>query len=417
MGCCQSNDDTKTAIIKPTGIKDEWIIAVTAQKVINGLVRLKLDNWNYFIKFRYDLDENIRFRLHYKKRDALNWKIVEFDAAEIRCAPEVHINIRVDVNLLDYNMEFKISTQLNNNIISMADMKEHIRPNIWLPPSNTVSVHIPSSMKELTFEREQMVRFHVPESSNSKYSYGTINRVTGANDDRTYEISHYRTGKKYQIKDNKCERNASIKHLSAHSYVDLTSIIEMESILLIGNRMGVENKSVMDLYLCLNGIFYSEYIQKLSIDSKRIHQQSMVKCVSLNVINYLYKKEERYKIKCMLMNELSADHIHFDDTLRLIPQREYAVNRAFVLKEQSYYFEYYCDQCLCVQGDYYWMYRCMREANGKYDGHDICLNCVYDVIKKCRQLKHLLDKLLVNELTDDCIQTIVVYTAGNVVKL
>merc|ERR1712176_1040943 len=124
-------------------------------------------------------------------------------------------------------------------------------------------------------------------------------------------------------------------------------------------------------------------------------------------------KESGYKMKCLM----SSDCQHFDDTLRLIPQREYGVRRAMYLKDSSHYFQFYCDNCLCLQGDFCWMFRCQKERQRKYNGHDICLNCVHDVIKKCKELKALLDELLIDELTNDCIQTIVVYTAGNVVKL
>ena len=416
MGCAQSHSaDDQCAIIRPTGIKDEWTICIEPHSVINGLVRLKLDNWNYFIRYARNLDSNVIFRLHYRKCiESQEWTTIVFDHTDIRCAPHIHLNIRVDVNLLDYNMEFKISTKLNAKFIEITGMEQHLRPNIWLPPSNTVTMHIPSSMKDMSFERNQWVRFRKT-STDTRHSYGTIEKkVFHPNtDDYTYHISHYRNHQIYKIKDNKSDKNANIKHLSAHSYVDLTSITQMEKVLLIGDRMDADNDDVMVLYSCLNGIFYSEYTLKyMQLIENGIHQRSTAKCVALNVIDFLFEKQSQYKIKCPLDH-----HVHFDDTLRLTPQREYAVGRALCLKEESYYYEYYCDQCLCVQGNYYWMYRCQWEKDIKYNGHDICLNCVYDVIKKCKQLKELLDDMLAKELTDDCIQTIVVYTAGNVVKL
>eukprot|EP01084_Bolivina_argentea_P000796 1465_1 len=139
----------------------------------------------------------------------------------------------------------------------------------------------------------------------------------------------------------------------------------------------------------------------------------MSKCVALNVINFLWLKDKGYKMKCLYSNKYD----HFDDKIKLISQREYAIGRSAYFGDNCHYHVYYCDVCLTVQGDYSWMYRCQKNKQTKYDSHDMCLKCIYDVTKRYQQLIGLLNHILMNDLTNDCIQTIVKYTAGDVVKL
>ena len=129
--------------------------------------------------------------------------------------------------------------------------------------------------------------------------------------------------------------------------------------------------------------------------------------------DFLWIKDKGYKIKCPLIGG------HYDDTLQLIAQREYAIGGAIQCKqpEQAQDYVWFCDVCLCRQGHYDWMYHDKPNKGVKYGGHDICITCVYDMIKRYDQLSLLIQNALGHELTDDCIQVIVVYTGGNVVKL
>eukprot|EP01084_Bolivina_argentea_P199484 341339_1 len=91
----------------------------------------------------------------------------------------------------------------------------------------------------------------------------------------------------------------------------------------------------------------------------------MSKSVALQVIDCLWVKQKGYKIRCLL-SKTNSDH--FDDIIKLIPQREYAIGRAMDLKRYSSAQGtiYYCDICLCRQGDYGYMFRCQRENKKRY---------------------------------------------------
>merc|ERR1711971_536380 len=165
----------------------------------------------------------------------------------------------------------------------------------------------------------------------------------------------------------------------------------------------------MDLYALLNDIFYKDYtlgyMKFIDFNEQSVHSLSTAKCVALNVINCLWTKQNGHKLKCLL-SENESDH--YEHTMKMVPQREYAVSTGSPVG-----IVYYCDICLCVQGDWYWMYRCQKKKHSR-KGHDICLNCIHSVIQKSKQLRDLLDEVLAEDLTNDCIHSIVVYTVGSV---
>eukprot|EP01083_Nonionella_stella_P172508 592223_1 len=391
--------------------------------ITNGLLRVKLSNTKLLNSSRNGgyrrLVKHVSFKLQYKqshteRSDETEWKSVIFDHSYIKSKPETHLNIRVDTNLYDYNLLLRMTAGLSDAFCRRTE-SIHILAmslNKWLPWSNTVAINVPSSMKDMSFEIGEWIRFLKP--STGVMSHGTIrDKVIENEEECSYKILHYRNGKTYDVKHKKSDQN--MKHLSAHCYIDVTNIKEMEEALLIGDRMNVDTQFVTDVYHTLNDVFYREYVMqymKPKGNGNDVHLESMSKCVALNVMNMLWIKDKGYKMKCLLFGD-----DHSDDRIELMSQREYAIGSAMRWRNKHYYYVYYCDVCLCVQGDYYWMYRCRKSKDTKYNGHDLCLKCVYHVIKQNKQLIELLNCLLMDHLTTDCIQTIVFYTAGHVVKL
>merc|ERR1712013_665764 len=73
---------------------------------------------------------------------------------------------------------------------------------------------------------------------------------------------------------------------------------------------------------------------------------------------------------------------------------------------------YSCD--LCRVGVHVWdfVFEC---DNGFMHTHDLCLGCVANVIRINAKLKELLREQLSDEMSVDCIDTIVSFVIGNVV--
>ena len=229
-----------------------------------------------------------------------------------------------------------------------------------------------------------------------------------------------------QIRGNREENKKWMKRFACMSYLDLSSRMDADMTLLIGDRKNNEDAehevNADNIYETLCNIFYVNYAWNIFRigEGNEYHNAldylSMAKCVAFGVVNFLWIKDKGYKIRCCInKNDRSA---HFDDILRLKSTRKYQIARVREFaKYDSLDSVWYCDICLCRQGDYGWMYRCQWNREHKYNGHDICVMCIYNMIKSYNQLHGFLQDLLSDKIPVDCVQTVVIYTVGDVVKL
>eukprot|EP01084_Bolivina_argentea_P052846 97039_1 len=390
-------------------------LAIEAYGVANnGIIRLKLDGLSSTFIQLVDIHrwETI-FRLQYKveKRDEESvWKSQIFYGYNIIYEPTRHVCVRIDTDLYDYNVQMRLrimipaASSFPDEINNTPILKDE-----WLDYSNCISINIPSLMIEpYTAKLKDWVQFRMPTVENNTPVVGEIINITKTDDKITYRLLYNNT--EYEPEDVKFVKNVLID-----CFVDLGDSMEADNCLLVGDRLHNDNDVLMDEYSLLVDIFetyayecmWAQYFN----DREFI---SMAKCVSLNVINFLWLKSNKlgYKINCMYKGA------HYDRKLRLFGDREYVVARAHEQRESNILnFVYYCDICLCRQGTYYWMLRCSTRKEHIYSGHDICIACGYDMVKKYNQLHTLLIDLLKNELTRDCIQSIAIFVAGDIVKL
>eukprot|EP01084_Bolivina_argentea_P148129 259044_1 len=352
-------------------IPTQDIVRIESNGIANGVLKFKLyghllsqGNWYPLI--------HSNFCLYYKQ--STDWQSKPFSIGQIRKFPVEdfwHITVRVDTNLLDYTLQFKLG-------VLITDIEDHQRdefPLNTLSYSNTVSVCIPSSMKPKSFAVNDIVNAKNPSTGRWKYAlikkkYDEQNLVYGRYDVST--ISHHMNpNNAFTVMNTKSDK--TVKEISVTAYIDLTSVLEMEYLFLIGNRNGIEEEDVRHLHVILSDIFHNEYakqheeeIQTTYVD---VDYVSMAKFVSICVINCLWDRRDKgYKIKCLVGNE--KDDTHFDEYLTLHQQRDYTVRRALESRgekrEQGTF--WYCDLCFCRQGDYYWMFRCQCDKKVVYHG-------------------------------------------------
>ena len=65
---------------------------------------------------------------------------------------------------------------------------------------------------------------------------------------------------------------------------------------------------------------------------------------------------------------------------------------------------YSCDWCRAGLRGWHFLYQCSCE--NYCDRHDLCLHCVYFVIKLGNELKEWLETLLDDQVNDDCVDII-----------
>jgi len=114
------------------------------------------------------------------------------------------------------------------------------------------------------------------------------------------------------------------------------------------------------------------------------------------------KGDNSYKVQCVF------DEDHDDKTLKVIPDRVWAVRRSIDVGDYNAAegTVYFCDICRCREGEYGWMFRYKKRRDCQYEGHDVCFRCVYDMIKKYNQLYGLLIECPVTTITLSLIQPV-----------
>ena len=397
---------------------------VQSQGISNGLLRIKITNMRAVSIFMLHIRKYLTFKLEYnilKKSTDLEWQQFLFKYDDyIQWLPEHHINIRLPTNLYDYQIQFRLSLMLSDKCRYIID---NMPENEWVALSNTINITVPSFMRDKSYDINDWIKFR--KSSDGRNFYGTvidkISRTDIPEIERSdlseinryfYEIKFLNGNREYEKY--KTDQSTIFRDFYVHSYIDLSDRNEADKHLLVGDASEMEN--MHEIYQALTELFFTDYAVECFDGMYRYHVEflSMAKSVSINVLEFLYIKDKGYKVRCSLICE------HYDDTLRLMGQRKYIIARSLENKkpEQAQEFHYYCDICLCRQGDYDWMYHDkFKTDDNRTNMHDICISCVYDMIKRYEQLSSLMQEILLTEITSDCIQVIVSYVSGDVIKL
>eukprot|EP01083_Nonionella_stella_P241374 842964_1 len=149
-----------------------------------GLFRLIIGRISYE---HYNNRKHISFKLDHKisnkNTNNAEWKSIIFDDAYICWRPQHHINIKLPVDLFDYEMHFRVAMLFTNDCNEYLDEFEK---NIWLPWSNIIKITVPSCMTgqhHKTFKVGCFVKFKKP--SKSHKSYGTILKIDEKKPDKS----------------------------------------------------------------------------------------------------------------------------------------------------------------------------------------------------------------------------------------
>ena len=76
-----------------------------------------------------------------------------------------------------------------------------------------------------------------------------------------------------------------------------------------------------------------------------------------------------------------------------------------------------CDICRMSMSWYETVYGCQCDNTTEFgDNHAICLTCIHSIVKQYNELRPFMMELLENELNSNCIEEIVAFCIGEVVK-
>eukprot|EP01084_Bolivina_argentea_P177865 307565_1 len=400
-------------------MSESWKLQIEAYgEVTNGVIRLKLEGLNeIFDRYRSGILFNLEYKI-IKRNEESDWKSERFDGDSICYEPTRHLNVKVDRYLYDYHIKMRVAMIISNlvNFPDEIDNKKVIKHK-WFGDSECININIPSLMTEpKTFKINDWVEFKKANINENKWTVGELINIQNNDDiEKKTNYTVLYNGMEYELYELE-----DIQYCNYFHYIDLSNHFEADNCLIIGDRKHVNKERLKDLYLSLIDIFKTDYGYTYMWDQYwcECDFMSMAQCISLNVIDFLWLKVDKgYKIKCI--HELYKGSAHHDKTLRLFVDRKWHIGKAAETREPNRAQEiiHICNICSCLQGECGWIFECKPKKESIYYGHDLCLQCVYNMIKTYDQLYILLMDLLSKDLTNDCIQSIATFVAGDVVKL
>eukprot|EP01084_Bolivina_argentea_P147022 257292_1 len=309
------------------------------------------------------------------------------------------IHIRVPVFLHSYTLIFHIKAK-------------NINTNQWMEASNTCHILIQSYLVRIKYQLNDFINIQ-PQNKFYSVSGNIIAVLPGYN----YKIQYYDGSKEITEILHGSKLNPPLPDLQYT--IDTIEKTEMNQIVLLKSHCNENIKYYDALYECLLGQTRSMCDNMYIEDKGLIHYKSMAQFIGKNVYDYLFEAEFNYKIDCNFSNDHGG--------LYMINLQQWYVRATYEVLKNNYgetigktpdlTSGFVCDICHFGIHEYDFLFKCYGVDNNCMNTHDICLNCVSNVIVLNSQLQDLLSGILRNVLISDCIKNIVDYVIGRVVYI
>jgi hypothetical protein len=375
---------------------------------------------------------------------------------------EVYFFLRAGTELYSYSLEMKIAvkfldyTQIidneedeNGNNIELYQIDE------WMKFSDPIALEIPSFL--ITFEHQpgQVIKFRKSGFADQWYP-GTIVQRLAYNDSYLISCQNENENENENDNENNCIEIEIAAYLINTTYVSHYLNIESDRIrksaylhliyrsnnLIMhninnnnhnqennDNNMHMSSFSFSENYLFeMYSVLFAigEQFLMCSAASSHLELQSATEYVTSQILNMLtsssssspvskfVEPDYEYRINCLITNcdcklEMRSLMLH---KMLLSKDPEIAFNSTFSIQDISFA----CDICKVYIHEFDLIYYCSGH-NSDGISHDICIECVYELVRKHQQVKQLIEPLLVTHLNVHCIQILVQFIVGTVQRL
>ena len=395
------DDDNKVASTE--AIPTELILK--HGNIVNGIVPIEIVNiddclkptenfsYRFNIKYKFIFTENI-------PKDYTNniWHQRQFSVHSIESTNRFYL--KIPSCLFTYKLEYNLSM---HSIKYTRHFDKCCIINT-ISSSNYIA-NIPSILIESTFKIDEYVQYRV---ENTGYvRSGTIIEIL---DDNKYKI---KTASGY-VKLNS-EQKIVIVHqpqllrncIYAPFIVNVTA--ENEAIKELVLR--THDKDIMDYYEKLSDVLFNFYFDEMyDFEKNKWDFKFLTSTMTINICEFLCEQDFNYRVQCLFdSNDLMMQQIWIRDIEKT---RNEILEGKDTLDLQNFNVTgFTCDICRCEASRYEYMYHC-----GCDDSHAFCISCMYHLIIQHQDMQQFLRQCLYEELTVDCIDEIVTFCLGKIVR-
>ena len=431
---------------------------IKVTKAINGIFKVKLLN-----EFLRNKKLDIEFQFDYKllSDDKTNsqkqeWKSSNFTSSLIQ--GNGLFCVRMPLNLKGYFIKCRLRARLiddpreinrfdhvleNNNDDDETESK-------WFDFSKEYKVSIPSSMIGTEFDVGDIVRYRPEDDYVVSYNSAQIleklpNGYVKLKEIKSANIQYLKVREdEFILHQSRVSLPDNILSRNTLDFTNLDLNIDKTLLLKIGDE-NIENDEKMKVYNELFNVYTNygklwkllQWKQKKRLDffTFDIKSASIGRFIALEVMNYLYECNEfEWKINSCILDDTHGA-LKCNECLRAyFIKRNIEEGAIKTEKKRGSDMDgryQICDVCSVTVDQFEYIYHCSAKME---DRHDICLNCIYSMIKQNNQLNGLLIDILTGNgdenrdeddgkyhygynVNKDCIDVIVSFVVGKVVKI
>lgn len=213
-------------------------------------------------------------------------------------------------------------------------------------------------------------------------------------------------------------KSAIFQHCIDNRFVvDITNYNLAHSELILRNNDNIElyhvlNDNLNDIY---KGLWYDDII-----DDAQHEIEYLSNFVSVMIYKCLYRSKYNYRIECIFDDQ----ELLYESQWKYHTQKTlYALKKGIETSEIQARWNctgYSCDLCRIEVSYYEFMYHCDDGCDDKRYGwqhkHDFCVSCVYALLSQFKEMKPFLTEMLKSVLNDHCIDEIVAFCVGKIIK-
>jgi len=405
--CCQCcRDMAEPEESKPEPEKQEITFKIESN-VSNGIFGLKIENVHSLFPTKAHPTDSFEFYHRSSNLNGNEWSVHSIELLQL-LQPVLYIRVPVLLNEYTFEFYFKVTHGESHQIFK----------------SNTTQIQVPSFLLYSNFQRGETVLF---KPDDGWFTYNAV--ISDILEDDHYEIQYY----KYDpSKGARSDRNAwtQIKqsiHFSRvfsdrkrlDSVIDLTDYKQIYHNTLIKRNDTQSMQTFFAIHEALKNLMNAECKGMYGGLEWLSHRKAMNEFMAKNIFDMLYLPQFEYHLTCFVDGEdgwLTFENLRQCDsrlTYQMIAGGE-MTNHNVVDFVSRGHVVYSCDWCSIEIKDWDFVSPCKAQLA---DQHYFCINCINTVICLNEELKQLLTEILLDEtFVSDCIQAIVDFVVGKVVK-